>query len=48
MSISLSERLNVYECETWSVTLREDRRHRMFDEVFRRTRVPKREAVKGS
>jgi hypothetical protein len=38
--------LILYECETWSLTLREERRLRMFeDRVLRRIFEPKREEV---
>ena len=38
----------LYGCETWSLTLREERRPRMFENrVLRRTFGPKREEVKG-
>ena len=42
--------LNVvlYGCETWSLTLREERRLRVFDNrVLRRIFVPKRDKVRG-
>ena len=38
----------LYGCETWSLTLREERRLRMFEyTVFRRVFGPKREEVTG-
>ena len=38
----------LYECETWSLTLREERKLRVFENiVLRRIFVPRREEVKG-
>jgi len=38
----------LYECETWSLTLREERRLRVFgNRVLRRTFGPKRDEVRG-
>ena len=38
----------LYRCETWSLTLREDRRLRVFENrVFRRIFGPKRDEVMG-
>jgi len=38
----------LYGCETWSLTLREERRHRVFDNrVLRRVFGPKRDEVTG-
>jgi hypothetical protein len=38
----------LYECETWLLTLREDRRLRVFEnEILRRIFGPKREKVTG-
>jgi hypothetical protein len=38
----------LYGCETWSLTLREEHRLRIFDNrVFRRTFGPKRDEVTG-
>ena len=40
--------LVLYGCETWSLTLREERRLRVFDKrVLRRIFVPKRDEVTG-
>ena len=39
----------LYGCETWSLTLREERRQRVFENwVVRRIFWPKRDDVKGS
>jgi hypothetical protein len=38
----------LYECETWSLSLREERRLRVFEKrVLRRVFEPKREEVTG-
>jgi hypothetical protein len=38
----------LYECETWSLTLREERRLRVFEnKVLRRVFGPKRDKVMG-
>ena len=38
----------LYECETWSLTLREERRLRVFENsLLRRVFVPKRDEVTG-
>ena len=39
----------LYGCETWSLTMREERRLRMFENrVLRRVLGPKRDKVKGN